>query len=121
MSKIERNRILDLLGIELPIIQAPMAGATTPEMVIATSEAGGLGSLPAAMLSAEQARAAMDRIRAATARPINLNFFTHVPEPLSEAQIDRWRAVLAPYYAELGLDASAPMPTSNRAPFDDGF
>ncbi len=121
MSKTERNRILDLLGIELPIIQAPMAGATTPEMVIATSQAGGLGSLPAALLSAEQARADLDRIRAATSRPINLNFFTHVPKTVSDEQLDRWRAALSPYYAELGLDVSAPMPTSNRAPFDDAF
>lgn len=54
------NRILDLFGIELPIIQAPMAGATTPEMVIAASEAGGLGSLPGALLSTDQMTQAID-------------------------------------------------------------
>ena len=121
MSKANNHRFLELLGVELPIIQAPMAGATTPEMVIATSEAGGLGSLPMALLSAEQARAALAQVRAGTSRPINLNFFTHVPEPLGDAQLDRWRSALAPYYAELGLDLSAPMPTSHRAPFDEVF
>jgi nitronate monooxygenase len=50
------TRLVDLLGIEVPIIQAPMAGAVSPEMVIQVSEAGGLGSLPCAMLTPEQAR-----------------------------------------------------------------
>jgi nitronate monooxygenase len=71
------RRILDLFGIELPIVQAPMAGATTPEMVIAVSEAGGLGSLPTAQYSLDQARDAIATIRKGTARPINLNFFCH--------------------------------------------
>ncbi len=66
MSNWQDNRITRLFGIELPIIQAPMAGATTPEMVIATSEAGGLGSLPGAMLSIEQMKASLDQIRKAT-------------------------------------------------------
>ncbi len=65
-------RLLDLLDIELPIIQAPMAGATTPEMVIAVSEAGGLGSLPSAQYTEVELRAALDRVRAGTRRPVNL-------------------------------------------------
>ncbi|MFO1071338.1 MAG: nitronate monooxygenase [Geminicoccaceae bacterium] len=66
------HRVLDLFGIELPIVQAPMAGATSPAMVSAVSEAGGLGSLPCALLGVDQARAALVEIRQATRRPINL-------------------------------------------------
>ena len=121
MSSTQDRRITELLGIELPIIQAPMAGATTPEMVIAVSEAGGLGSLPGAMLSIDQMRTALDRIRAATRRPVNLNFFVHTnPDPDTEAQ-SKWMTALAPYYQELGLDAATAPPAAARAPFDDAY
>lgn len=121
MGQWQDRRITDLFGIELPIIQAPMAGATTPEMVIATCEAGGLGSLPGALLSTEQMRAAMDQVRAATCRPVNLNFFVHADPAPDPARHQAWRAALAPYYAELGLDPTAPVPSSARAPFDDAY
>lgn len=115
------TRILDLFGIDLPVIQAPMAGATTPEMVIAVSEAGGLGSLPSAQYSVEQLRAALDEIRAATKRPINVNFFTHVAPQPDPVRLMAWRARLAPYYVEAGLDPSTPAPAGARAPFDRLF
>jgi len=67
------HRILDLFGIQLPIIQAPMAGANLSEMVVAVSEAGGLGSLPCALLSIEQARSELQTIHRQTTRPINLS------------------------------------------------
>ncbi|MEH2513904.1 nitronate monooxygenase [Nitrobacteraceae bacterium AZCC 1564] len=118
MSNWQDNRITRLFGIELPIIQAPMAGATTPEMVIATSEAGGLGSLPGALLSIEQMKASLDQIRKATKKPINLNFFTHTPPKADPAGQMAWRSKLAPYYVEHGLDPAAPVPTTGRAPFD---
>jgi len=73
------RRLLDLIGIELPIIQAPMAGATGSTMAIAASEAGGLGSLPCAMLDAAKARAEIGVIRQRTAKPFNVNFFCHTP------------------------------------------
>src|SRR4028119_2520550 len=73
------HRIQDLFGIELPIIQAPMAGAVGAEMAIVVSEAGGLGSLPCAMLSTDQMRTELGIIRQRTSRPINLNFFCHSP------------------------------------------
>ena len=73
------RRVQDLFGIELPIIQAPMAGSVGSEMVIAVSEAGGLGSLPSAMFTPEQARAELGTIRQRTSRPINANFFCHPP------------------------------------------
>ena len=115
------HRITELFGIELPIIQAPMAGATTPEMVIATCEAGGLGSLPGALLSVEQMRAAMDQVRAATRKPVNLNFFVHAAPSADPARQQAWRSALAPYYAELGLDPAMPVSSSARAPFDDAY
>jgi len=115
------TRLLDLFGIELPIIQAPMAGATTPEMVAAVSNAGGLGSLPSAQYSAAALRDALALVRGATTRPINVNFFCHTmpqDDPIGQMQ---WRARLAPYYVEAGLDPAAPLPTSGRAPFDAEF
>ncbi len=121
MSVWPDRRILDLFGIDLPIIQAPMAGASTPEMAIAVSEAGGLGSLPCALYTPAQAREAVETIRKGTSRPINLNFFCHTPAQHDPTRSMAWRARLAPYYVEQGLDPEAPIPASNRAPFDDEF
>ncbi|WP_341957682.1 nitronate monooxygenase [Pseudomonas sp. RC10] len=115
------HRILDLFGIDLPIIQAPMAGATTAKMVIEASNAGGLGSLPGAMLSIEQMTAALDEIRGQTRKPINLNFFSHVAPAADPVKQMAWRSKLAPYYVELGLDPAEPIPSSARAPFDDAY
>jgi nitronate monooxygenase len=115
------RRILELFGIEVPIIQAPMAGANSSAMAIAVSEAGGLGSLPCALLSVAQARDELRNIRSKTTRPINLNFFCHrVPRADSERE-NRWRARLQPYYVELGLDPDQSVPVAARAPFDDEF
>lgn len=115
------RRILDLFGIDLPIVQAPMAGASTPEMALEVCKAGGLGSLPCAQYSMEQAREALAFVRAGTGGPVNLNFFCHTPpEPDPAAQM-AWRARLAPYYVERGLDPAPPPPAGGRAPFDEGF
>ena len=118
MSQWPDTRILDLLGIELPIIQAPMAGATGAAMVIAASNAGGLGSMPAALLSTDQLREELKVIRAQTQRPINVNFFCHQPPVADEQGARDWKNLLEPYYRELGVDFDAPTPVSNRAPFD---
>lgn len=115
------NRVLDLFGIELPIIQAPMAGATSPDMVIAASDAGGLGSLPSALYSEDQLRAALDTVRAGTKKPINVNFFSRQNPTDDPAAQAAWRARLAPYYTEEGLDPNEPIPTAGRAPFNDAF
>src|SRR6266481_5220310 len=113
------NRILQLFGIQLPIIQAPMAGSVFSEMVVAVSEAGGLGSLPCALLSLEQMRSELEAIRRHTSRPINMNFFCHTP-PRVDANRERlWRQRLQRYYVELGLDENMPVPSANRAPFDE--
>jgi nitronate monooxygenase len=121
MGSSTSNRLLDLLGVELPIIQAPMAGATTPQMVIAVSNAGGLGSLPSAVYSEAELRAALDVVRASTSRPINLNFVAHATPAEDPARQADWRARLAPYYVEAGLDPDMPLPVGGRAPFDEAF
>jgi nitronate monooxygenase len=113
------NRILELFGIRVPIIQAPMAGYVGSEMVVAVSEAGGLGSLPCALLGAEQIRVEVEVIRRQTARPINLNFFCHAPPRVASNREARWRQRSQRYYVELGLDPNELVPSANRAPFDD--
>jgi nitronate monooxygenase len=115
------RRIFDLFALSLPIVQAPMAGANGSELVIAVSEAGGLGSLPCAMLSPDQARSELAIIRQRTARPINVNFFCHAPSAPDPEREAAWKARLAPYYGELGLDLSASPPAAVRMPFDDAL
>lgn len=115
------RRILDLFGIEHPIIQAPMAGPVLSDMVVAVANAGGLGSLPSAMLSHEQARDEMAKVRAGTTAPVNMNFFCHTPAVYDERREMAWREKLKPYYAELEIDPTAPIPASNRTPFDEAL
>ncbi|WP_438868546.1 NAD(P)H-dependent flavin oxidoreductase [Pseudomonas sp. L1(2025)] len=119
MSTWPDTRILDLLGIDVPIIQAPMAVGTTTAMVIAASAAGALGSLPAAALSIEQLREALGAIRQARSSPINVNFFCHQPPAADAGHDGRWKDLLEPYYRELGADFDAPTPVSNREPFNE--
>ena len=115
------DQIRELFGIELPIVQAPMAGFTTPEMVVAVSEAGGLGSLPCALLDANQLRAELETVRRGTRRPINVNFFCHAV-PAADGERERaWRERLATYYVELGLDPKVPVPGSTRTSFDEAM
>ncbi|MEO8836712.1 MAG: nitronate monooxygenase family protein [Caldimonas sp.] len=106
------------LGVELPVIQAPMAGAQLSALTIAVCGAGGLGSLPCALLDAAAIRREIAAIRAATAQPFNLNFFCHrvpVADPAREAA---WRRALAPLHAEFGLDVDAVPAGAGRIPFD---
>jgi nitronate monooxygenase len=98
-----------LLGIEHPLIQAPMAGLTTPALVAAVSVAGGLGSLGAAALGPDELVGQAQEIRDLTDGPFNLNFFCHPAPTLDAAAAGRARERLAPQYAELGLgDPPAP-------------
>jgi len=111
-------RLLDLLQIDLPIIQAPMAGAMDSRLVIAVAQAGGLGSLPCAMLTPEQVQAEVETIRRETSRAMNLNFFCHaVPQPDQERQ-RRWMERLEPFYRERGIDPTPPPRRATRMPFD---
>jgi nitronate monooxygenase len=106
-----------LFGIELPIIQAPMAGSQGSALAVAVSNAGGLGSLPCAMLNAEAMRGELAKIRARTAKPFNVNFFCHLPPAASAAREAAWRAALGPYYREFGIDAAAIPAGAGRTPF----
>lgn len=109
--------ITDLFGIELPVIQAPMAGVQDSALAIAVCEAGGLGSLPAAMLSAAKLREEVAAIRARTSQPFNVNFFCHVEPPADPQRDAAWRELLAPYYDELGIARDAVAGGPARAPF----
>ena len=106
------RRLLELFGIDHPIIQAPMAGFTPPAMAIAVSEAGGLGSLGSAAATPDSLRADLQILRQGTGRAHNVNFFVHAdPVPDSERE-RRWRETLSRYYREFGLnppDAGGPM------------
>jgi nitronate monooxygenase len=116
------RRLLDLFGIEHPIVLAPMAGAMGAELAIAVAQAGGLGSLPSALLNAEKLRDQVAQFQAAApGKPVNLNFFAHRPAVPNNAREHAWREALSSYYAELGIDPHAPVPVSNRAPFDDAL
>ena len=112
------RRLIELFRIELPIVQAPVAGAMNWELAAEVAAAGGLGSLPCAMLNPEQVRSEMGKIRARTKNPINLNFFCHTPPVPNNTRDARWRDRLAPYYRELAVDPAAPIPSRNRTAFD---
>ena len=111
----------EFLGIELPIVQAPMAGAQGVAMAAGVCNAGGLGSLPCAMLTAEGLRKDLAALKALTDRPFNVNFFAH-RHPVSSAEREsEWRSALAPYYREFGIDAASIPTGPGRAPFSAEF
>jgi nitronate monooxygenase len=112
------RRLLDLIKTEFPIVQAPMAGVMDTELVIAAARGGALGSLPCAMLPAEKAREQVNIIRQQVSAPVNMNFFCHRHVDADAGREAGWRQRLAPYYQELGIDASAPVNAASRAPFD---
>ena len=111
------RRLLDLFGVDHPIIQAPMAGFTPPAMTVAVSEAGGLGSVAAAVATPESLRAELQIVRQATGRPFSVNFFTHLQLESDAARESRWRQRLAPYYREFGLAPDAGSGGPARGPF----
>lgn len=115
------RRLIDLFRIEHPILLAPMAGAMDHDLAVAVADGGGLGSLPCAMLTPEKLRDEAGKYRARTDKPLNLNFFCHTPPVPNNAREVAWRERLKPYYTELAIDPAAPVPTSNRAPFDAAF
>jgi len=108
-----------LLGIELPIIQAPMAGVQGAELALAVSNAGGLGSLPCAMLGADDLRAELETLASGTNKPFNVNFFAHQPPGPDHARERAWREAFAPYYLEYGIDAESIPAGGGRTPFNE--
>jgi nitronate monooxygenase len=99
-----------------------MAGAMDVALAAAVANGGGLGSLPAALLDAGRLRDQVVAFRAAApGKPVNLNFFSHTSPTPNNAREHAWREALKPYYVDLGIDPNAPVPASNRAPFDEAF
>lgn len=113
------KRLLDLFRIELPIVQAPMAGASGTSIALAAADAGGLGSLPCAMLDPATARRDLETFRQHSSKPVNVNFFCHDPVAPDTEQDRRWQQHLSPYYSEFGLDPQTDIASVNRAPFNE--
>ena len=111
------RRVLDLLHIDVPIIQAPMAGVVSTAMAVAVARAGGLASLPCALLRPDQVRQEVETFRRGTNNPINLNFFCHDAPTTDAGRYHAWQQCLAPYYAELGLDLESSVPANTIDPF----
>lgn len=112
------RRFLDLAGIEVPIVQAPMAGASGPALAIAASAGGALGSLPCALLTPERLRAEVATVRDAGVGRLNLNFFCHrLPATVDDSA---WRAALDRFYVEYGVGPPADPPPV-RAPFSEAM
>lgn len=112
------RRLLDLFGIEVPIVQAPMAGVQDVDVMIGAAQGGALASLPCAMISVEKAREQVNIFRQRVSAPLNMNFFCHTAVNLTAEQDARWRKRLTPYFQEHGLDPNADIAAANRAPFD---
>ena len=118
MTKWPDSEFTELLGLEIPIVQAPMAGASGADMAAAVSQAGALGSLPGAMSSAARIEADVLSIRERTSGPINLNFFCHAPLEVKDDDARRWKSALDDYYRALGVAAPESQGEA-RMPFDE--
>lgn len=101
-----KTALTDRLGLDLPIIQAPMAGTATPELAAAVSNAGALGSISIASVDAVEGRRQILALRALTARPFNVNLFCHAPTPPNPARDRVWIDSLRPMFA--AFDAAPP-------------
>ena len=110
---------LESLGVTVPVIQAPMAGAQDEELACAVAQAGGLGSLPCALLQPEAIRTQVRSFRARVRAPLSLNFFCHRPAQAEQSALLAWRARLEPYYRELGVVKESAGAT--RAPFAEAM
>ena len=110
-------RLQQLLGIDLPIIQAPMAGVQGSALAVAVSNAGGLGSLPCAMLTPDALSKELATLQSQTNRPYNVNFFCHTPPTPDPEREAAWHAALAPYFNEFGIDVNAILSGPGRLPF----
>ena len=105
------------LHLHLPIIQAPMAGSQGSALALAVAAAGGLGSIPCAMLSMEALRSELQALRAGIQGPYNVNFFCHTPPEPDAARMQRWNAAVRPYHLEMGIDPDTIPAGPGRSPF----
>jgi nitronate monooxygenase len=113
------RRLLDLLNLEIPIIQAPMAGADSIALARSVSTTGALGSLACALLSPDGVRKATHSLREGINRPLNLNFFCHEMEVPGNVAAERWKSFLRPHYDRLGLDPECVTESRLRLPFNE--
>ena len=113
--------MFEQIGVQLPIVQAPMAGVQDAALVIAVCKAGGLGSLPCAMLTPELVESEVARIRAATSNPFNLNFFCHTMPDVTDSALSDWSALFAADYQKYCVDEHSINYGSVRRPFSAEF
>lgn len=106
-----KTALTDRLGLDLPIIQAPMAGTSTPELAAAVSNAGALGSISIAAVDAVEGRRQIQALKALTIRPFNINVFCHAPTPPDPSRDRVWIDSLRPIFADFG---AAPPETLNE-------
>ena len=111
--------IQQLLDIDFPVIQAPMAGVQGAELAAAISNAGGLGSLPGAMMNPDALAVELGRLLAMTNKPFNVNFFCHQTPQFSPVQHMRWQDCLAKYFDELGIKPPGEIAGNLREPFGE--
>src|SRR5262245_43347387 len=111
------RRLIDLFGIEHPLILSPMAGVGTVALAASVCAAGGLGSVSCATVQPERAAQMIRQLREVTDRPINANFFCHVGAEYDPRRERVWRERLSPYYRELGIDIEQQRPRFDIAPF----
>jgi nitronate monooxygenase len=107
-----------LARVDLPVIQAPMAGSQDSALAIAVCDGGGLGSLACASLGIEAMRAQLEILATRNDLAYNLNFFCHATPAPDAAREQAWRSLLRPYYDEFGLEAAALPASASRLPFD---
>lgn len=112
-------RITELLGIQHPIIQAPMVGVSTPALAAAVSNAGGLGSIGLGASNPTQARALVEQTRALTDKPLNLNLFCHRPAVADATREAAWLEHLRPLFAEFDAQPPAQIGEIYRSFVDD--
>ncbi len=116
----KNTRFHQIFQTDVPVILAPMAGAADSDMAVAVAKAGALGSIACAMLSDSQIRSEVQIFRqSCPGSPLNLNFFCHTPETMTNTQEETWKKVLSPYYKELGIDPNQEVSFLERKPFDE--
>jgi nitronate monooxygenase len=112
------RRLIDLFGIEHPIVLSPMATIGTIGLAASVCTAGGLGSIACAGLPPEAVANMVRELRTLTARPFSVNFFCHSPAKADSASEQAWRDRLSVYHRELGLECDMPLPHRDIAPFN---
>lgn len=113
------TRLLDLFGVDLPILLAPMANFAGLDMALAVAEAGALAALPCATLNAEQIKEGVAKFRAQSSKPLNLNFFCHTTPEQNVEKERAWLSRIAPYFGELGVSPPSLPLSAGHPPFTE--